>query len=379
MKASVPDPTQLRSIVKERPVFARVVYSQCWEDPDIAADGLHLGPSDDLVCLTSAGDNVMALSLRRPRSITAIDFSAAQNALFQLKLAALRTLPWAEYVAFLGARPSFQRVSTYRDRLRRELPDELRAYFDAQEPILARGVIHAGRFQKYLKMFRTGVLPLVHGRAVVEELMTIDDRDTRERYYREVWDNRRWRSLFTFFFSRAIMARLGRDPAFFRYVDQAKIGAAFLERARWALVETSPRDNHFLQYALLGRYPDLERGPQYLRESNFAALRETTANVKIVRSDLESYLATLKPGALSALYLSDLFEWVGPEHHEAMLRKIADVTRPGGRLVYWNLLVPRQRPDALADRIDTHETEARALHARDLAFVYSSFHVESIR
>ena len=49
-----------RSIVQERPVFTNIVYSQCWEDPEIAADGLHLGPDDDLLCLTSAGDNVMA-------------------------------------------------------------------------------------------------------------------------------------------------------------------------------------------------------------------------------------------------------------------------------------------------------------------------------
>jgi S-adenosylmethionine-diacylglycerol 3-amino-3-carboxypropyl transferase len=373
------DPSTLRSVVQERPVFTRIVYSQVWEDPEIASDGLHLGPNDDLVSLTSAGDNVMAMSLRRPRSITAIDFSAAQNALFQLKLAALRALSWAEYVSFLGARPSFNRVSTYRDKVRRELPDDARGYFDTQEPLIARGVIHGGRFQRYLSTFRNAILPLVHGRAVVEELMTIDDRATRERYYREVWDNRRWRALFTFFFSKAVMARLGRDPAFFTYVDKKQIGARFLERARWAITETTPRDNHYLQYALLGRYPDLERGPIYLRESNFLTLRETTANVTIVRGDLESHLATLAAGSVSAFYLSDLFEWVSAEHHETMLKSIVRVSRPGARLVYWNLLVPRRRPDSLAGVLDSHDDEARALFARDQAFVYSDFHVESVR
>lgn len=373
------DPADLRSIVQERPVFSRIVYSQCWEDPVVAADGLCLGPADDLVCLSSAGDNVMALSLRRPRSITAIDFSAAQNALLELKLAALHHLPWYDYVAFLGARPSFDRVSVYRDRLRKELRDEVRAYFDGQEPLLARGIIHAGRFQRYLSIFRTAIMPLIHGRAVVEEMMTIGDRDARDAYYRRVWDNRRWRALFTVFFGRAVMARLGRDPAFFTYVERQDVGQAFLERTRWALVETDPRDNHFMQYALLGRYPDLERGPVYLRESSFQALRASTQGIRIVRSDLESLLGTMAPGSVSALYLSDLFEWVAPAHHEAMLRAIVRVTRPGGRMVYWNLLVPRSRPAALADVIDVHEDEAKALHARDLAFVYGSFHVESVK
>lgn len=372
-------PEGLRSVVQERPVFSRIVYSQCWEDPVVAADGLRLGPDDDLLCLTSAGDNVMALSLRRPRSIIALDFSAAQNALLELKLAALRKLGWYDYVAFLGARPAFDRLAVYRDRLRPELRDEVRDYFDGQEEQLARGIIHAGRFQRYLSIFRSAILPLIHGRAVVEEMMTIGDRGARDEYYRRVWDNRRWRALFTFFFGRAVMARLGRDPAFFKYVDRKDVGATFLERARWALVETSPLENHFMQYAVLGRYPDLEHGPVYLRESSFEALRASTENIRIVRSDLESALGTLAPRSLSALYLSDLFEWVAPEHHEQMLRAIVRVSRPGARMVYWNLLVPRSRPESLAAEIAVHTEEARALHQKDLAFVYGSFHVESVK
>ncbi len=367
----------LRSTIQHRPVFQRIVYSQCWEDPEIAADGLELGPADDLLCLTSAGCNVMALSLRRPRSITAIDFSAAQNALLELKLAALRTLTWGDYVAFLGARPQRDRLAVYRNRVRAELADGARAYWDQGEAQLGPGVIHAGRFQRYLRTFRTAVLPLIHRRATVERIMAIDDPAERRRFYEQRWDNRRWRALFTVFFGRAVMARLGRDPAFFTYVERQDIGAEFLRRARWALVETTPRDNHFLQYALLGGYPDLEHGPLYLRESNFAALRETTANIRILQGDLESRLHDLGPGSLSALYLSDLFEWVSAEHHATMLRAIHAATRRGGRLVYWNLLVPRSRPAELADLIAVHPERSAELHARDQAFVYGSFHVES--
>jgi len=369
----------IRSTIQEREVFQRIVYSQCWEDPTIAIEGLRLGPEDDLVCLTSAGCNVMALSLARPRSITAIDFSPSQNALLQLKIAALRALKWSEYVAFLGARPSKNRVSVYQNKVRAELDDEPRQYFDENEELLAKGVIHIGRFQRYLRIFRTAVLPLVHSRATVQQIMKLEDRDERTRYYWQRWENRRWRALFQFFFGRAVMARLGRDPAFFEYVERDNIGGEFMRRARWALTETTPVTNHFLQYALLGDYPDLERGPIYLRESNFDALRESTASIRILRSDLESHLGTYAPGEVSALYLSDLFEWVSEEHHEAMLRAIVRVTRPGGRFVYWNLLVPRSRPTSLADLIEVHDDEAKQLHGRDQAFVYGSFHVESVK
>ena len=372
----------LRSKVQTRPVFQRIVYSQCWEDPTVAADGLELGTSDDLLCLTSAGCNVLALSLRRPRSIIALDFSSAQNALLELKIAALRTLSYAEYVAFLGARKGADRVATYRRRLRPQLRDTARAHFDMHEKAIDGGIIHAGRFQRYLQAFRRRVLPLVHNRATVEDIMSLADRDAREAYYDGKWANRRWKALFTLFFGRAVMARFGRDPAFFKYVHESNIsniGAEFLSRARWALIETSPVENHFLQYAMLGEYRDLDYGPLYLRESNFNTLRETVDSIQIVQGDLEGHLATLEPGQLSALYLSDLFEWVSAEHHAEMLRAIARVTRPGGRFVYWNLLVPRSRPDQLADVIEVHAERAAELHQRDLAFVYGSFHVESVK
>lgn len=369
----------VRSEIQDEQVFQRIVYSQCWEDPEIAADGLELGEQDDLLCLTSAGCNVLALALRRPRSIIALDFSAAQNALLELKIAALHRLSWSEYAAFLGARPARDRLATYRQRLRPELRDEVRAYFDRCTGELQRGIIHTGRFQRYLQIFRRGVLPLVHRRKAIDALMHTDGREARQAFYDHVWDNRRWRALFTVFFGRAVMARLGRDPAFFQFVEQRNIGAEFLERAKRALIDTPLADNHFLQYALLGAYPDLERGPLYLRESNFEALRARTDTIRIVRSDLESELSRLDESSLSALYLSDLFEWVSEQHHEQMLRAIVRVARPGARMVYWNLLVPRSRPQRLADVIDVDTALARELHARDKAFVYGSFHVESVK
>ncbi len=369
----------LRSKVQDRSVFQRIVYSECWEDPLIAGNGLELGAKDDLLCLTSAGCNVLALSLRRPRSIIALDFSAAQNALLQLKIAAIHRLSWEEYVRFLGARPADNRVQLYRSRVRRELPDEARLYFDAAEHQLARGILHEGRFQKYLSLFRRRLLPLIHLKGTVRRLAELGSREERERFYDEVWDNRRWRALFTMFFGRAVMSRLGRDPAFFQYVDGSRVGLEFLARARRALIARSARDNHFLQYVLFGEYEDLEQGPIYLRESSFERLRETTQRIKIVRSDLESFLATQPAGALSALYLSDLFEWVSPQHYEAMLGEIVRATRPGGKMVYWNLLVPRSRPHSMASVIDRHPERSSELHALDRAFVYGSFHVESVR
>ena len=74
--------------------------------------------------------------------------------------------------------------------------------------------------------------------------------------------------------------------------------------------------------------------------------------------------------------LSDVFEYLSPAASENLLARLCERAAPGARLVYWNMLAPRRRPAALADRLQPLDTLARELHARDQAFFYSALVVE---
>ena len=69
---------------------------------------------------------------------------------------------------------------------------------------------------------------------------------------------------------------------------------------------------------------------------------------------------------------------MSPAEHERCYAALVDRAAPGARLVYWNLLAPRSRPEALADRVQPLAEEARALHARDLAWFYGALHVDRV-
>jgi S-adenosylmethionine-diacylglycerol 3-amino-3-carboxypropyl transferase len=43
------------------------------------------------------------------------------------------------------------------------------------------------------------------------------------------------------------------------------------------------------------------------------------------------------------------------------------------------MLAPRKRPDAMADRLEALDDEARRLHAADRAFFYSALRIERVR
>jgi S-adenosylmethionine-diacylglycerol 3-amino-3-carboxypropyl transferase len=65
--------------------------------------------------------------------------------------------------------------------------------------------------------------------------------------------------------------------------------------------------------------------------------------------------------------------------HGEILAQVAKVSRPGARIAYWNLFVDRQCPADLADRVEVDMDGGAALLARDRAFFYQAFRLETVR
>jgi S-adenosylmethionine-diacylglycerol 3-amino-3-carboxypropyl transferase len=263
--------------------------------------------------------------------------------------------------------------------LRRSLPRATRDHWDSHQTAIEAGVIGAGRFERYLAAFRRAVFPFVPGQRGVRQLLAATSLEEQARVYREQWDTRPWRALFQAYFSRAVLGRLGRDPAFFAQCELEDVGGHYLARARHAFTELPIWENPYLSTMLSGVVGTGALAPEYLRPEAHAALRARMDRVEVETATLDEALHGLPSASVDAFYLSDVFELAAPAEYEATLAEIARVGRPGARLCYWNNLVPRHRPDALAGRISSHAKEAERLFAQDRAFLYSRFVVESVR
>lgn len=367
----------LQSPVADSVLAHGVSYAQCWEDPAVLLDALRVGPEDDVLSVASAGDNSFALAIAGARSVTCVDLSLPQLALVELKLAAVRELPVQSVRSFLGLGHFGRRVWFYH-HLRPLLSERARAYWDRHEEQIRAGLLDQGRFERYLATFRGRLLPLVHGRDVVEGLLACRSIEEQRAFFETRWDSWRWRALFRVFFSRAVMARLGRSPEQFAQVE-GTVADRFLERARHALTELPVADNFFVQWMLTGAWLDLERAHPYLSTEGHARLRAAADRIRLVHAPLEEVLETAEPGAFSAFNCSNVFEYVPAGHHARMLEGIVRAGRPGARVAYWNLLVDRHRPDAMAARLVRDEEAARRLLARDRAFVYGGFQIEVVQ
>src|SRR5205823_6585858 len=122
-----------------------------------------------------------------------------------------------------------------------------------------------------------------------------------------------------------VMGRLGRDPAFFRYV-KGSVADRILARTRHALTELNPADNPYLQWILTGRHTTAL--PYALRPENFEPIRANLDRLESRCQSLEEFLEQEGRGAIDRANLSDIFEYMSDENCACLLERLADAGRP---------------------------------------------------
>jgi S-adenosylmethionine-diacylglycerol 3-amino-3-carboxypropyl transferase len=342
-------------------------------------DGLAIEPGDICLSIASAGDNSLALLTRDPARVIAVDLSEAQLACLDLRCAAYATLEHREFLELYGVRESEKR-GRYLDACWPRLRDPSSAAFWSarREDVIERGFGDLGKFERYFRLFRQVILPLVHSKSDVARLLSPKSRAERERHFDEEWCTWRWRLLLRFFFSRTTMGALGRDPRFFDYME-GDLASHIAGRVRHAAVELDPAQNPYIHWILTGTFGSVM--PLALRPEHYETIRSRLGRIEWRRAAIEDAAQDLARAGVKAnrFNLSDIFEYMSEENTQTLLRKLAEIGAPRGRLAYWNMMVPRSRGDGLRDRLAPHNEEAARLFAKDRAFFYRAFVIEEIR
>ncbi|MCC5847665.1 MAG: DUF3419 family protein [Verrucomicrobia bacterium] len=351
--------------------FDFIRYANCWEDADILCEALQPAPGKRIFSIASGGDNAFAL-LAEGAEVLAADLNPAQLTVVELKAAAIRTLERDDLLAFLGIHPASNRPETYQT-LRNTLGPGARTWWDTQPDAIARGIIHAGKFERFLRTFGQRVLPLVHRRRTIDALMHPRSPEERITFYRNTWDNRRWRALFKIAMSRRVLGRGGRDPAFFQHVE-GPVSARLLSRVGRAFETLPLEENPWLDYILHGNFT--RALPRYLRPGILDAVRKNLDRLTLAHGPAGNIPDA---GTFDGFNLSDIFEYLDPDACRDLYGALLTQSNPGARLAYWNMLAPRAVPEALADRVTPLTKLAADGFARDGAFFYSDFVVEEVK
>jgi len=109
----------------------QIVFNCAWEDPHVDKVALELTEDKDVILIiTSAGCNVLSLALDSPKHIYSIDKNPCQNALLELKIAAIRELDYETFWQLFGKGKLANFTSLWYPRVRQHLSLEARSFWD---------------------------------------------------------------------------------------------------------------------------------------------------------------------------------------------------------------------------------------------------------
>lgn len=360
--------------IEDRARFDLIRYANCWEDADILLAALAIKPDGTYLSVCSGGDNTLSILSCKPAMVIAGDISRVQLACLDLKKAAFLNLDYEEMLRFLGLKETTDRKKIYR-LISGSLSAPFRAFWDSYPEGIEQGIIHIGKFEDYFKIFRTWILPLIHSHSDIAELLRPKKLAERQKFYHYRWDTNIWRLIFKLFFSRTVMGRLGRDPEFFRYVE-GDVAGQLLQRAEYALTVLPTHNNPHLEYILTGNFS--RALPHYLRPEHFQEIREGLERLVFFGGGMTEALEAHRELRFDGYNLSDIFEYMSYGDYLQHLDRLIAGSKPGGRLVYWNMLADRVPPGRYQDRLVSLEERARELFQQDKAFFYKAFRIEAV-
>lgn len=282
------------------------------EDPLTELAILDLLPGDRLLCIASGGELPLSLlCLQKGLHITAVDVSEAQLRLCRLKMLTAMELEFPLNGAFLGFSPmeAGQRQELFHDRLGVLMGYHDRMYWQQHIRAIGSGVVHAGRFETYIRRLR----PLLYLLAGKENLMALLQCTTTAEQVR-VFDSRiagrkGMRNLFRLAFHPLVYRNRGIAAAGLQHAH-AHTGDRFFAAFRNFCTATPACWNYFLHYLLAGECLSKPAFPEYLWAGSGELLRQQAWRLVWQHSSLETALGASPPGTYNKIHLSNVGDWM---------------------------------------------------------------------
>jgi S-adenosylmethionine-diacylglycerol 3-amino-3-carboxypropyl transferase len=378
-------------------LYARsLVYNTCWEDPAVDRQALKLGADDNVMVISSAGCNALDYALDAPARIHAVDANPRQNALLELKIAAIRRLEYEDFFAIFGAGYHPRFAELYRTCLRNELSEFARAWWDKHgiwftSPLGSfyyhglAGLVARG-FRAYFRM-----RPKLA--ADVQDLLAAGDLETQRRIYDERIAPTLWTPAMKWVIGRQLTMSLLGVPHPQRRLVQAQhpdgVAGFIREAIEYVFRQLSVADNYFWRVYVNGRYTPA-CCPEYLKPDNFQALKSGLVDrIRTHTCTVTEFLHdTSKP--ISRFVLLDHMDWMSSYHPAALVEEwnaILGRARSGARILlrsahadpaFLNWVRVGNQRQRLDEVLTFDHALAARLHADDRVHTYAGFKIADV-
>jgi S-adenosylmethionine-diacylglycerol 3-amino-3-carboxypropyl transferase len=372
-------PTPGKRSLLERLCFSGIVFNMSWEDPEMDRQAFQLTSDDTVISITSAGCNPLNFLCQSPKRLISIDGNPAQNALMELKLAAIATVDHETFFDIFAARRPQRVLSVYRSRLRPELSPFARAFWDQRIWQVARGIYDYGRTGLFCRILRKYLAVIGLDLKRHDAFFDCQSLEEQQAFYHKEIAPRLWRStskLFVCF--KPFLYLAGVHPEQFKLVDGRHDMYEYIrERIEYALTQVPIYDNYFLSVTVTGRFRG-NRVPPYLLEENYATLQRNLDRVEVVNGWLGPYLDTQPEGSIDKFNLLDIFDWMPESLFEQTMQSVLNAASDRATLIYRSGSYLLEPPPSIIRHLKPRTEQARKLFATDRSTTYGSFYIYDV-
>ncbi|MCD0461564.1 DUF3419 family protein [Roseiconus lacunae] len=378
-----------------------LVYNTCWEDPRLDREALQLTREDSVLVITSAGCNALDYALQDPQAVHAVDMNPLQNALLELKKAAIKSLQFDDFFQVFGRGFHTGWATLYRNQVRPHLTADVASIWDKRQNFFDG----SGRRRSFYFRGTSGLFAwMINGyidrprglREAVHEILKAETVEEQAKIYRD-------RGVEKMLFSRpmrwalrrdSVMAMLGVPRSQRLQLDRGYpggIGKFIQDRIEHVFTRIPLHDNYFWRVYLTGSYAR-DCCPDYLTEAGFNSLANGLADrISTHTKTVESFLSS-HDGLISRFVLLDHMDWLY-EHHPQSLsaewQRIIESATPEARILWRSAALEVDFVDPLVIAAEGRETRvgdllryqddlANRLHQTDRVHTYGSFYIADL-
>jgi S-adenosylmethionine-diacylglycerol 3-amino-3-carboxypropyl transferase len=315
-----------------------LVYASCWEDPRVDRTALKIGPDDRVLVITSAGCNALEYLLDEPKHVYAVDLNFRQNAVLELKIAAIRAFDHATFFEWFGKGFHSDAKKLYRKNLRPLLPAAYQTYWDRSihlftkkhRPFYFQG--SSGTFAwtmnlyiKYVARLYEPLMRMLNAESIREQ-WKIYDNELRSRFWKPYV---KWGLA-----NPGLLAISGvpRPQVLLARRSQVSISEHMQRCTEYSVTQQLLKENYFWRVYLTGVFTP-ECCPEYLKPESFERLQRGLVDRISTHTSSVTEFLNRSQYPISRFALLDHFDWFYGDGQDALADE-------------WNAILGHCTPDA---------------------------------
>ena len=359
----------MKTTQKDQIELYKLIFTLNWEDPLSDEKALSIKSGDTIMTITSGGCNTLDFLLYDPKEIVTIDINPSQSFLLEMKIAAIKKLNYEQFIEFLGLLPSGTRIRQYHE-VRVSLSEGAANFWDYHKKIIEKGFLNRGRYEVFVK-YVGKLISIIQGSKRVTGLFSSETIDQQKQFYDTYWDTKRTRLIFDLFFNKYVLAKRGLKADYFHFDDgSSSFSESFFNKFRNAARNIPINGNYFLHLYLMGNYKSISDAPRYLHKEHFEIIKSRINRIKIFTKDAKKWLMTAPDCSIDCFSLSNICELMSTEDTSVLFNEVLRTSKNGGRICFRNLMIPREVPEGLRDKIIKDKELSKKLFESDRSFVY---------